>query len=250
MESQIQARRLTEEGIERFEKYLEQRRDGENPEHSPSELTYDEDATEELSREAYIEDRDFETRMDFARYLNFVFDKSWQDIEKDQGVWTWLALFYISEICPSADSPNKIYRYVLRGDQNHRHYYRHLVNGPYRLYRLHGQVARTMLAGPLDQHPDMAEQLASRQDVVTNTEFIRVADHLYWDSDREDHKVGATSRDRDGNVRRLIDVHDQLKRTYDLLGMDAEDILALLPSEFDQWMPDHSIENSTASQLP
>lgn len=242
METQVEVRRLNSVGISVFEQYLSQRRNGEEPGAPPTELLLDEDTTEELDIEVVVEDREFDDRMEFAKYLNSAFDEPRPALEKDQGVWTWLALFYINEICPPGNRPNKLYQYVLRGDENYRHYYRHLVNGPYRLYRLHGETARSMLAGPVHQHPDMAEQIASRQEVVTNEAFIRVADYLYWDPQRQDHSVGATSRNREGNVRRLIDLHDQLERTYDLLGMDAESIEGLLPTEFDEWTPDEEIE--------
>lgn len=238
----MEVRRLNSDGIQSFQKYLSKRRNGGDPGDPPKNLLQDDETTEKVEAEAFVEEREFDNRIDLARYLNSVFENPWPGLEKDQGIWTWLTLFYVDQVCPPGNRPNKLYQYLLRGDQNYRHYYRHLVNGPFRLYNLHGDRARFMLSGPVHQHPDMAEQIASRQMVVTNEAFVEVADYLYWDPERQDHSVGATSRNRDGNVRRLIDLHDQLERTYDLLAMDAESIVNLLTEEFEEWMPDEAIE--------
>lgn len=239
----MKVRRLNHDGVQAFSAYLRQRRDGKSPE-PPMNLLQDPECTEPIPVEAEIETRSFPNRMSLAAYLNKeVFTESWGGIEKDIGLWTWIALFYIGQICPPERQPKKLYSYVLRGDDNHRHYYRHLANGPFRLYRSHGSLARVMLAGPLDQHPDMAEQLASRQNIVTNTALIRAADYLYWDPEREDHSVGAASRNRSGAVRRLIDVTDQVARTYDLFAMTAQDIVDLLPDEFREWQPEADVDS-------
>jgi hypothetical protein len=231
------AKRLNAEGIQTFEDYIQKRREGRDVE-LPEDILAGEQYTEVPDTEVEVEEVDFENRMEMARYLSDVFPDADPAIEKDQGLWTWLALYYFDQLCPPDKTPNRTYQYVLRGDDNYKHYYRHLVNGPYRLYRIHGSSARTMLAGPVHQHPDMAEQIASRQEVVTNEAMVQVADYMYWDSERDDYKRGATNKEDPGTVRRLIKVHDQLKRTYDVVGMNAEQVLGLLPSEFEGWMPE------------
>jgi len=40
---------------------------------------------------------------------------------------------------------------------------------------------------------------------------------------------------RPGSLRRLITVIDQFSLTYDLYGMNDDEILDLLPSEFERW---------------
>ena len=93
------------------------------------------------------------------------------------------------------------------------------------------------LHGPLHQHGDFSEQLASRMELITNRSLIEAVDRLYF-SPRPDGgttKRGAATRSRPGNVRRLIVVVQQLDLTYDLYAMTSEQILSLLPSEFDAW---------------
>ncbi len=49
------------------------------------------------------------------------------------------------------------------------------------------------------------------------------------------------SPSRPGNLRHLIAVIQQLDFNYDLYGMRAEEILQLLPAEFDAWRPAPSL---------
>jgi hypothetical protein len=47
-------------------------------------------------------------------------------------------------------------------------------------------------------------------------------------------KRGVLTRTRPGNLRRLIAVIDQFDLTYDLYATSPDDILTLLPPEFDR----------------
>ncbi|HVT02104.1 MAG TPA: hypothetical protein VHL58_01875, partial [Thermoanaerobaculia bacterium] len=67
--------------------------------------------------------------------------------------------------------------------------------------------------------------------------LIEAVHLLYWDEARKRPKRGATTSSRAGNLRRLITVLQQLDFNYDLYGMRADEILALLPREFDTWKP-------------
>lgn len=62
-------------------------------------------------------------------------------------------------------------------------------------------------------------------------------DLLYWDPKRRRPKRAATTTTNPGNLRPLITVVQQLDFNYDLYGMRAEEILRLLPGEFDGWRP-------------
>ena len=233
-------RKLNAKGIRAFEEYLQARRTGQDTD-LPEDILDDGDYTENLNIELEVEDIAFDNRLEMAVYLSGLFQDAPPAHERDSGLWTWIALYYFEQLCPPDKTPNRSYQYILRGDENYKHYYRHLVNGPYRLYRIHGNDARAMLAQPVDIHPDLAEQIASRQEIVTNEALMQVVDYMYWDSDRKNHKRGVTNRGEPGTVRRLIRVHDQLERTYDIAGMEAVQIKNLLPSEFETWFPEEDI---------
>ncbi|SVE45268.1 uncharacterized protein METZ01_LOCUS498122, partial [marine metagenome] len=73
--------------------------------------------------------------------------------------------------------------------------------------------------------------------IITSSPIIAAINDLYYDPSREvGLKVGAGSKGG-GSSRRLRSVYWQLYETYDLRSMTKEDILEVLPSEFDRFIP-------------
>lgn len=156
------------------------------------------------------------------------------------GLWTWLSLFFFDQVCPAEGGgrrkPGELARHVL--SQHAQKYYRHLLAGPNRLVQLHDVNARVFLYGPLPEHGDFSEQLASRMQFVSNRALIEAVDKLYFDPAANGAgrpKRGALTRTRAGNLRRLVSVIQQLDLTYDLYAMNSQQILDLLPDEFAKW---------------
>jgi len=182
-----------------------------------------------------------ESKLEVAKYLRLQLrhlDKS--EIDNNSGLWTWLSLFFFDQVCPRSENgvrePGELARHVL--SQHSQKYYRHLLAGPHRLLQLHNEKARVFLCGPLTEHGDFSEQLASRMQIITNRSLIEVVDSLYFDSAAPAPgrpKRGALTRSRPGNLRRLISVIQQFDLTYDLYAMTPTQILDLLPKEFERW---------------
>ncbi len=84
---------------------------------------------------------------------------------------------------------------------------------------------------------EMIEQIASRLEYISCRAVLEALDRLYLDDTRdvERLKPGATSRTRGGALGRFITFLEQIAMTYDLYGMTGENILDLLPPEFDEW---------------
>ncbi|HYM60735.1 MAG TPA: hypothetical protein VEZ11_07570, partial [Thermoanaerobaculia bacterium] len=112
---------------------------------------------------------------------------------------------------------------------------RHLLAGPVKLYQMHGRKARLLLHPAVHQHGTFVYDLGFRRDLITNRGLIEAIDILYWNPKTNRPKRGATTPSNPGNLRRLISVIQQLDLNYDLYGMTALEILALLPPEFDAW---------------
>jgi hypothetical protein len=187
-----------------------------------------------------VQAQPFATRFELARYLHGTLEiLGRENIAHDPGLWNWLSLFYFDLICPvRPDGTRKLLgreHYILSSD--YRKYYRHLLAAPYILFDLHRESARVLLQSAIDKHGDFVEQLASRQDLITNRALIRVVDSLYWIAGRNHGrpKRGATDRARPGSLRRLVAIIQQLELTYDLHAMTDTQILGLLPGEFDAW---------------
>ena len=231
-------RRLNSRGIDELRGFLQQIRDGAEFQGSPA-ILYADDYSPRLSRAVEIAPRKFGSKFEAAEYLGRVLAEV-SAPNDDVGLWSWLALFYFDQLSPLGDDgrrrPREDYHYI-PSEVSGWHRDRHLLAGPYRLFTLHGQHARILLHPPVHQHGAFVYDLGFRRDLITNRGLIEAIDLLYWDTRRHRPKRGATTTSRPGNLRRLITVVQQLDFNYDLYGMRAEEILLLLPPEFDAWKP-------------
>jgi hypothetical protein len=242
-------RRLKQAGIERFEAFLDSLKTP-TPLPRPVEaLDYD-DTSEPLEVAVEIEPKTFGSRLEAARYLDSkLSDSGLKNIEHDRMLWAWLSLFYFDELCPAYANgqrkPGETARWIPQ-PQNYLRYYRHLLAGPYRIFRAHRdcpQRAMALLGGPLDRPGEIVEQFASRQEIVTNQAVIQSTTDLYWDQANNKPKRGAGGKGA-GSARRLADVLLQFDVTWDLYAMKASSFLELLPKEFAKFraapMPERS----------
>lgn len=230
----MKVRFLNEAGLGAFDAFIRERQLG-NTVEVPAHLLHNDATSNDANFAASVDSRLFQSRLDLARYLDGLLGDEAERLGRHPGLWSWLALFYFDQLCPEGRTPQQSYKYLVRPDDDWQTYYRHLIYGPWSVYRRHRENGRLLLAGPVHIHPDLAEQFASRQEFVTNDALMEVADALYWNEKEQKPKTGATSSKRAGNARRLIAVAQQLDLTYDLYGMDAASILSLLPPEFEAW---------------
>ena len=152
------------------------------------------------------------------------------------GLWGWLALSYFASLCPGG-VPGALNRYVPEtvGTQAGRRYYRHLLAGPYRLYRQLGAGAGPALNTPVSEHNALYSALADHTDLAQNPALAEVMNGLYVDQITGALRRGISGADRSGSLSRFFSVLYQLELTYDLPGLTAEDLRRLLPPEFDGW---------------
>jgi hypothetical protein len=237
----MKLRRLNKTGIDLFAAYLDALED--DPTRiPPNSLLEDATTSELIAPTVEVETRRFGSRFNAAEYLDGIFSKAGlSDVDRDIGLWAWLTLFYFDEICPRGRggerSPGERARYVPEAE-NFRRYYRHLLAGPYRIYKAHRQNpsrALVILCQQIDKPGDIVEQFASRQEIVTNGVVLEVATRLYVDSETKRQKRNAQSRVRPGTAFRLIDVLNQFDVTWDLYAMIANEMLGVLPEEFEKF---------------
>ena len=82
---------------------------------------------------------------------------------------------------------------------------------------------------------DVVEQLASRQEVVTNPGILELATKLYVDSATQRIKRGAGGKSG-GSARRLYDVIEQFDLTWDLYASSGDELAAVMPKEFARFL--------------
>jgi hypothetical protein len=236
-------RRLNGAGIARLAEFLDSQRT-DTPQGVPNAILSHGATSEPIGVNVEIELQSFGTRFKAAQYLNERFMAGGlQDVERDVGLWAWLALFYFNELCPADQrgrrDPGEYARYILEPMKAWR-YYKHLLAGPFLIFHAHRDNPRRALAllyGPVHSLSQFVDQLASRQEIVTNKALLQGITDLYMDSDSGQPKRGARTTGP-GGPRRLATVLNQLDVTWDLYAISTESFLQCLPSEFDRFKVD------------
>jgi hypothetical protein len=232
-------RRLNEQGIALFFEYLNSLTE-ETPLPYPDALLTDPELTEEVTPQIEIEQRTFGSRYAAAAYFfNLFKDSGLIGVERDRKLWAWLSLFYFDEICPVEKDRRAIREFAryLPEMNNYQRYYRHILAGSYLIYFTHSDDpnrTRAFLCQPLHIMTDIIEQLASRQELVSNRGIIELTTILYYDTDSSSLRRGARSKGQ-GTPRRLADILNQYDVTWDLYNMSAESMMHILPDEFDRF---------------
>lgn len=238
----MRLRRFNEKGIQQFAILLESLRQGESVE-TPLEFLNTREFSEDAPQADELEVQLFDSRLELAVFV----DNLLTDVENggdmtDIGLWSWLGAAFLDTTCP-ADSegirkPGKDYRHI--PSSNWRDFYRHLIRGPVRIFRLfkdNPDAASIVLCQSPQSPGDFVEQLASRQERITNPAIIETANTLYFDRKTGKPRRGASSTWRKpGTLRRYGDVLDQLDLTYDLYSMSADELAELLPGEFSAYL--------------
>lgn len=234
-------RRLNSEGIQEFENYLIGLK--QDPSLSiPTHLLLNGQYSEVVDPYSILQTREFPSRFELATYLHDLLGHLEEriDVIQDAGLWSWLTLYYFDQLCPAqANRSRKISelaRYVPKV-QDFRRYYRHLLAGPYRLYRAHRMnpdIVRGLLANPVNAPGEVFEQLAAVQGIFSAPGAVSAVTKLYFDPATGKLKSGAAGK-QPGSARRLREFLNQVDLTWDLYAISVNQLLDLLPKEFNRF---------------
>ncbi len=231
--------KLTQEGLEEFTVFLD----------NINQIVDVKQRREEILSTMSVEVDDIEcmpiesssrSKLKVTEYLATLLDSASISPETDKELWAWLSLYYFETI----HKKNKKNEYEL-GDINrwipnfddYRKYYRHLLLGPWNIYRQHNgdeTVIGGILAGEIHTPGDLFEQIASRQELATSAPILSVVSELYFDQEKRSLKKGSGSKGP-GTPRRLSAVLDQFKMTYDFYAIEPSYLSGLLPKEFNRF---------------
>jgi hypothetical protein len=92
-----------------------------------------------------------------------------------------------------------------------------------------------VLVTPVNSPGEVVEQVASNQEIVSNSTLMQVVTRLYLDSDGQLLKRGSGGN-KGGSARRLAAVLAQFDLTWDTYAMTPSEIMELLPKEFDNFI--------------
>lgn len=235
----MKLRKLKESGIRKMGEYLDSL-SAEHPLGYPYGILADPLFSDAVS-DVEVEPMDFDNKHAVASYLYNIFTKAGlTDVATDSGLWCWLSLYYFEQLCPrdrgGKFNPGARARWIPEV-HNFQRYYRHLLAGPYRIFYFHRDKpdrAKALLCGEICKQGDLIEQLASRQELITNRHLIEAVTHLYYDPETGKNKRGAGGKGG-GSPRRLAEVIDQFNLTWDLYSTTSDEIMYLLPAEFERF---------------
>lgn len=232
--------RLTPLGMDRFSQFLDELKTNPSAEFPRDILTFP-GYFETIDDETEIMPYKFKTRWDVAKYLNSLITSSGIiDVERDIPFWVALTAFYFDVLCPIDKAGQrkvlKRARYIPE-TKNWRRYYRHLLLSPYLVYRTHldnPERAMALLCKAPHVFTDVDEQILAYQELVTNKAVVELTTKLYYNPKTKNLKYGAQSKGP-GSPRRLATVLDQFSLTWDLYAASMDEILNLLPNEFEKF---------------
>lgn len=237
-----QIRRLNDRGLRIFSDYIRRLAGGEKTDPPKSILT-DDSCTEAVDFTVEIEDRNFDTRFDIGVYLkDRLVSINPQQLLGDSGIWSWMALFWFDQLCPAKSDgsrkPSKAYNYILSPNYNHQP--RHALQTTWVLVDRYGETARFLLSKKPNERGELMEQIAARQFFISCRGIIEAANRLYYDPESKTFKRGSTTQTRKGNIRRFIGYLQQLELTYDLYTLPGDEIISMLPKEYNGFLSETS----------
>lgn len=241
-------RRFKESGIHLFAQYLTELKAG-GTAAPPIWLLTDDVHTEVVEPETDVPNATFANRLAAAKHLDELFTRAeLSEVSRDVGLWAWLSLRYFDQLCPADKSGRRepgqfsdgAYVRLIPAVGANRRYYRHLLLGPYMIFRTYHDspaMAMSLLVDP--PHVATAEAyrlFVENPSLISCRAAVGVATALYFDSDANKMRRGY-GRKTGGGCRRLVQVLQQLDLTFDLYSLSVERLLGLLPSEFDPFRP-------------
>lgn len=232
----MKVRKLNEHGIAEFLVFIENLRVG-IQQNIPTYLLEDDSSSEKIEIPLRVGKYNFNSRFEIGQYLVEIFgDKNIQKYIGDQGFWSWFALLWFDQLCPSINGVRKVskeYNYILSKNYNHRP--RHSIYMTWQLVSRYGDDVRFMLSKEPSTRGEITEQMMARQEVLSSEGVMKLASFLYFNPETGIFKKGAASRRGAGCVSRYVSWLQQLQVTFDIFSTTKEELEALLPSEFDRF---------------
>jgi len=150
--------------------------------------------------------------------------------------WNWLSARLLKSSLVGSLQLGEQARYVLQTGVARREY-RHLLESSYLTYSSHIndlQSAMVVLCQDLSTPGEAVSVLLATRGLVASKNVMKVATKLYFDPDKEAIKSGVSGQGP-GSIRRFPKFLNQLENTVDYKSMTSDEILDLLPAEFDRF---------------
>jgi len=233
----MKIKRMTIQGKLRFWNYLDSLKT-DSPQNFPDELFMVNSLAEDVGSDtSKLDELDLTDKMATAKGLHEIVEElNLTSAERDWGIWTWCSAYLFQRLCKTSGhklKPGEAPIWIAEPD-NWKRYYRHYLASIWRVYVAHMNKQNelvVLLSGDVNTPGELWGQIAATQTLITNPSLIDAIYHLYWDKEHHKRKHGAGGE----SPRRLTTVLKQFARTYDFVAMDGQQIVELLPPEFDRF---------------
>lgn len=228
--------RFTPAGIKEFRSHLEECRKSPSS-GPPPELLTDLAFVEVCSPLIEIPIARFDTRGEAAAFLNsHLSPLSAESLMHDAGLWSWLTLNFFDSVCPLQNGMRIVrndYHYIYEPG-NVRNFYRHLLFVAWRILHLspvHNRVFMDVKMSTLDK---LTTEVMKRLYLTRIPCMFEVLERLYWEDSKGRPRPGITrSEIRAGDLTHRLPLRiRQLEKTYDLMSLNADQLIELLGEEF------------------
>ena len=233
------ARELTADGIARARELLTDiRAYPAIPIVVPHDLLFEPPFSIEIPNAPNVLSQPFQSRRAAATYLTPLLASARSRWIDHYGMWSWLGMYFLRDNVRVRDGRVSLFRrdesYVIFSDeeQSERRRYLHYLWSAWQVAEVHPD-ARYILDRPLMDQSDIIDRVFSYPRLFNSVGVVQLILHLY--AEGTDSKP-SSSRSR-GGLRHLIRVLDQLERTHDIYGMTVNQLLDILPPDFDHWKP-------------
>jgi hypothetical protein len=237
MMNKIRVRAFTESGSDAFRNLIQIK--PQNIRQEIQKLVKDPLVSKETG--ADLELKSPKNRFDLAKNLWEVFgpDGLLYSRRRELGLWNWISAAYFGTLMDSDPRPDLIKkiggvdRWVLGGDVLRDH--RHLVSGPFFAYEANSEAPRRamcQLATTVTQPGELVERISGKRNLASGP-VCHLATLMYYDSSKESLRVGLTTPP--GNPKRFSYYFAQLDRTIDYESMKVEELIEMLPHNFQKW---------------
>lgn len=164
------------------------------------------------------------------------------DSVDDAGLWAWLTYVFRDQLFPKSKGVRKIgeyHKWYPAAANDFQKAQRHLIRMPVIAVLTLEDSCDHLLCNRPSSPGEVREQLTSQQDMFTKN-FQSACQRLYYDEDKQTNRKGAAGKGA-GSARRLAAVRKQLDVTWDMTDLEADEILGLLPAEFEKFQTESAI---------
>lgn len=244
MSDPIEVCEFTPEGMRIAQNYLRGiRAGGWTP--LPGGLLTEHTYSQPVEPEVNVEERAFANRREAGQYLADRLEPLGPGVVERPCLWSWLGMFYLERMAQdptrrTSEYPETAY---LIDPKNHgaRDRSHHRLLMAYEVWTQWGEGAWLLLDEPANAMGQFTARTVGFPELFRSKDVVRLMHTLYADRSAGGLRRGALGSSRatapPGSLPRLIDVLNQLSMTYDVYGMTEEQLLPLLPPEFDPFRP-------------